>query len=87
MTKFDQQTKQHMVAHMNEDHVDAMRDYCRLKGVNTFMDDPKMLSIDSDGFDMLVNGANLRIDFSQECETPQQIREALVEMAKQARQD
>lgn len=86
MNKFDKQTEQHMVAHMNEDHVDAMRDYCRLNGIATFDQSPKMLKIDSAGFEMLVNNERIRIDFVRECETPQQVREALVEMAKQARQ-
>ncbi|MDW3095469.1 MAG: DUF2470 domain-containing protein [Gammaproteobacteria bacterium] len=83
---FDEQTEQDMVAHMNEDHVDAMRDYCRLNGIKTFKTDPKMLSIDRAGVVILVNDENLRIDFSQECETPQQVRAALVELAKEARQ-
>ncbi|MFK7795327.1 MAG: DUF2470 domain-containing protein [Gammaproteobacteria bacterium] len=86
MTKFDEETEQHMIAHINEDHVDAMRDYCQLNGVTTLNEDPKMLRIDSVGFEMLANGERLRIDFARKCETPKQVREALVALAIKARQ-
>tara|TARA_R110002096_G_scaffold209855_4_gene397057 strand:- start:23 stop:280 length:258 start_codon:yes stop_codon:yes gene_type:complete len=82
---FDEETVQHMVSHMNEDHVDAMRDYCHLYGMKIFKQDPKMLRIDSTGFEMLVNDARLRINFATECETAEQVRAALVALAKQAR--
>lgn len=74
-----------MITHMNEDHVEAMRDYCQLNDVTTLKEDPKMLRIDSMGFEMMVDGERLRIDFTRKCESPQQVREALVELAKQAR--
>ncbi len=71
---------------MNEDHVNTMRDYCKFKGVMNISEDPTMLAIDKDGFDMLVNGKTLRISFKCECTTPQQVREALVELANEARE-
>jgi putative heme iron utilization protein len=87
MSKFDKQVEAHMVNHMNKDHVDAMRDYCKFNNVIITNEDPKMLAIDQDGFDMLVNGETLRISFKYKCITPQQVREVLVEMAKEARTD
>lgn len=86
MTKFNEETEHHMIAHMNEEHVDAMRDYCQLYGVTLLKGDPKMLRIDSAGFEILVNGERLRIDFARKCDSPQQVREALVGLAKQARE-
>jgi len=87
MAKFDEQVEAQMVDHMNKDHVDAMRDYCRLKKVIYINQDPKMLAIDQDGFDMLVNGELLRITFENRCATPKDVREALVNLANQARND
>ena len=74
-----------MISHMNKDHVDAMRGYCKLEGIQALGQDPVMLAIDHEGFEMLVNGGTVRILFKEKCTTPQQVREALVKLAEEAR--
>lgn len=75
-----------MVEHMNEDHVDALNDYCRLFNINRENESAKMLTVDQYGFDIIVNEQPYRIMFDASCETPQCVREQLVELAKKARQ-
>jgi len=74
-----------MVNHMNEDHVDAMRDYCRFADVKMSNDDPKMVAIDPLGFDLSVNGKRVRFYFKEKCSTPEEVRKALVTLAEKAR--
>ena len=74
-----------MIDHMNEDHVDAMRDYCRYADVEIGDEDPKMVSIDQDGFNLTVNEKNFRFDFNNKCTTPEEVRKALVKLAETAR--
>ena len=85
MSGFDKGTEQHMIVHMNEDHVDAMYDYCRIKNIDTTEADPKMVAIDNHGFDIQVNQQVYRFYFPQPCKTPEEVRQALVTLAKQAR--
>ena len=74
-----------MIDHMNEDHVDAMRDYCNYAGIEIGDSDPEMVSIDQAGFELLVNAKRVRFDFKEKCMTPQEVRKALVELAETAR--
>lgn len=74
-----------MINHMNEDHVDAMRDYCSYAGIEIKKSVPEMVSIDQNGFELLVNGKRERFDFKEKCMTPQEVRKALVELAETAR--
>ena len=85
MSKFEDDIAQHMMNHMNEDHIDAMHDYCRMKSINTSDSSPRMVNIDFNGFDIQVGSQIHRFEFSKPCKTPKQAREALVELAKQAR--
>lgn len=71
--------------HMNADHVDAMRLYCRhVHGVQA--DAVCMIGIDTDGFDLRAGSAVLRFDFPESIATPGEARKALVELAQRARQ-
>ncbi len=75
-----------MVEHMNEDHVDALNDYCGLFNISRENDSAKMLTVDQYGFDIIVNERPHRIMFEAHCHSPQCVREQLVELAKKARQ-
>lgn len=86
MRDFNKDIERDMVEHMNEDHVDAMCDYCRLQNIDTSNAVPKMVSIDFNGFDLQVDERIHRFIFERPCETPNDVRKALVELAKQARQ-
>jgi heme iron utilization protein len=72
------------VAHMNEDHADAVALYAtKLLGAP----DGKwrMTGIDPDGFDMMLGDATLRLPFAERLTTSEQMRKALVALAGKAR--
>lgn len=73
-----------IVAHMNEDHLAAMRDYCRLVHGRDAQE-VEMVGIDCDGFDVRADGALLRFEFDAPIGNPGQARNALVELAQRAR--
>ncbi len=77
--------EQRMIAHMNADHVDAMRDYCRMAGVEIGNTQPRMSAIDAEGFDLMLGKALLRIPFEAPVRTPDEVRKAMVAMVRQAR--
>ena len=74
-----------MIAHMNSDHQDTMRNYCQHFHQCAALD-VAMLGIDIDGFDVRADGKVWRFDFAQPVIDAQQARTALVEMARVAKQ-
>ncbi len=72
-----------VIAHMNSDHRDTMRRYCRHTHQCEVLD-VEMLGIDCDGFDVRADGRNLRFDFGKMVLDAQQARYTLVEMAQKA---
>ncbi len=73
-----------VIAHMNSDHQDTMRNYCQHFHQCATLD-VEMLGIDLDGFDVRADGNVLRFDFAQPVRDAQQARMALVEMARVAK--
>ena len=71
------------VAHMNEDHADAVRLYAtRLLGAE---EAPwRLTGIDPEGIDLAQSDATLRLQFSQRVTTGDTLRKALVDLAAQA---
>jgi heme iron utilization protein len=74
-----------VIAHMNSDHQDTMRNYCQHFHRHAAVD-VEMLGIDYDGFDVRADGMVLRFDFTQPVTDAQQARTELVEMAREAKQ-
>lgn len=74
-----------VIAHMNADHQEALRNYCQHFHQVTAME-AFMLGIDVDGFDVRSDDRTLRFDFTQSVTDAQQARVALVDMAKVAKQ-
>ncbi len=73
-----------IIAHMNADHQESMRHYCRhFHGSEA--DAVEMLGMDCDGFDVRADGRVLRFDFPEPVLDAQQARQALVEMARIAK--
>jgi hypothetical protein len=73
-----------ILAHMNADHADTLRLYCRFR--HAF--DPvhlEMIGIDCDGFDVRADGKFLRFDFDDVVTDAGQVRAALAALARQAR--
>jgi len=74
-----------IVAHMNADHAENLKGYCR----HFFHQSPaeaSMVGIDCDGFDLRVDGSLARIDFPAPVVDAGEAREALVAMARTARE-
>ncbi len=80
---FTAEQESSMVNHMNEDHVEAMRTYCRNAGM-VLADDqsPAMAGVDGDGFDLKVGERVVRFSFEQAVDSPMGVRQALVAMAR-----
>lgn len=73
-----------ILAHMNADHADSLRAYCRhVHGVETAH--ATMIGIDPDGFDVRADNADLRFEFATRISNAQEARLALVALAQAAR--
>lgn len=73
-----------ILAHMNADHVDNLRAYCRhTHGVDPFS--AEMIGIDPDGFDVRTDTRVLRFDFDAPVTDALRAREALVALAQVTR--
>lgn len=81
---------QGIIEHMNEDHHDAMLAYCHAFTKATQAKVVKMTGVDRYGFEMSVETQEgwrpLRLAFKQVCEDATQVRKALVDLVKQARE-
>ncbi|HXZ96725.1 MAG TPA: DUF2470 domain-containing protein [Burkholderiales bacterium] len=73
-----------VLAHMNQDHAQNLRDYCR-HYQNKKVKKAEMVGIDCDGFDVRADGELLRFDFDSPVLDAMQAREALVKMAKESK--
>ena len=78
-----------ILAHMNQDHGEALLLYCRtLAGVAA--EEATMIAVDRLGFRLRARGADgvrgLRLNFPQPAHTPEEARQALVAMVREARQ-
>ncbi len=73
-----------VLAHMNTDHADTLRDYCRLvhQAEATMA---TMIGIDPDGFDVRADERLLRFDFETPIEDAAGARAALVALARACR--
>lgn len=73
-----------ILAHMNSDHTDNLRAYCRhVHDIETAQ--ATMIGIDPDGFDVRAEERILRFDFASPVSDAQQARHALVALAQVAR--
>ncbi len=73
-----------ILTHMNADHADSLRDYCRhAHAVET--GHAEMIGIDPDGFDLRADQGVLRFDFDAPVVDAQGARQALAALARAAR--
>ena len=73
-----------IIEHMNTDHANTMRDYCRLHNLPD-VQNVQMVGIDCDGFDIIADGKPLRFDFDEPVTDAPSARAALVALAQKAR--
>ena len=73
-----------ILEHMNTDHVNTLRDYCRLQNLPA-VESVRMIGIDCDGFDLIAGSKPLRFDFDDTITDAQSARAALVALAHKAR--
>lgn len=73
-----------IVEHMNEDHLDAIQLYAtRLLG--THDDNWSMTGCDTEGCDLKAGCHTLRLEFPRRANTPDEIRQILIELVNEAR--
>lgn len=77
-------SEQRAVDHMNDDHLEAIANYARHFGKSDG-GGWTMTGIDIEGFDLAAGEKSLRVFFGSPLRDAQQMRMALVEMAKEAR--
>ena len=75
------ETEARIIEHMNHDNTQALLHYSKLlKGVEAGA--VIMAGIDGEGFDLLVDGRKMRIDFESQISTVEEARAALVRLAQ-----
>jgi putative heme iron utilization protein len=72
---FSFQQESRIIEHMNKDHADSLRHYAG--GASSVM-----TGIDAEGFDLLVSGNKLRLEFDTPVQDMEQARQCLIAMAK-----
>jgi hypothetical protein len=69
-----------MVEHMNNDHTTAIAHYVALSGLPQTQP-AQMVGIDSEGMHLRIGQGLYWLAFAHPCNTPKQVREALVQLA------
>lgn len=75
-----------MIEHMNRDHADAMRAYCKLFDIEIGSQTPRMSAIDGEGFDLMLGPRLARIAFEAPVATTTDVRKAMVALVQRARE-
>ena len=73
-----------ILQHMNHDHADALRAYCRTRAGRD-VKEAIMVGVDCDGFDVRADGVRMRFDFESTVLDAHQVRDALVRLAQECR--
>ena len=73
-----------IVDHMNDDHSNSLIHYCHLLGMSNITEKDKVLmaGIDQNGFDLKVNGENIRFELETPMKETRELRKVLVSLAK-----
>ena len=69
-----------MVEHMNEDHAKAIAHYVQLTGLPQ-SESAQLAGVDSEGMHLRIGQGLYWLPFAEPCNTPTQVREALVQLA------
>ena len=73
-----------IVDHMNDDHSNSLVHYCHLLGMSNITEKDKVLmaGIDQNGFDLKVNGENIRFELESPFKEAREVRKVLISLAK-----
>ena len=79
----------HAIAHLNDDHADALLNMVRALGGHPEATAAHCANADSRGLDLIASTPSseveVRVEYAQPIDTPQGLRQATVELAKRAR--
>ena len=69
---------------MNDDHTNFLVHYCHLLGMSNITEKDNLLlaGLDQNGFDLKVNGENIRFDLETPMTEAREVRKVLVSLAK-----
>ena len=69
---------------MNDDHSNSLVHYCHLLGMSNITEKDKVLmaGIDQNGFDLKVNGENIRFELETPMKEAREVRKVFVSLAK-----
>ena len=86
---FNPEDEQGIVDHMNDDHSSSLVHYCHLLGMFhiTEKDNVVMTGIDQNGFDLEVNGENIRYELEKPMKDPREVRKVLVTLTRKVLPD
>ena len=81
---FTPEDEKEIVDHMNDDHSNSLVHYCHLLGMSNITEKDKILmtGIDQNGFDLKVNGENIRFELETPMKEAREVRKVLVSLAK-----
>ncbi len=80
------QAEPSVLEHMNADHRDALREYCRATHA-VGPSDVEMIGVDCDGFDVRADSSLLRFAFEQQVDAPAQLRAVFIALSRKSRGD
>jgi putative heme iron utilization protein len=78
------QAEADILDHMNSDHPESLRDYCRFVHGREALE-VEMVGVDCEGFDVRADEVVLRFDFETAASTPEAVRAAFIELGRRAR--
>ncbi len=83
---FSFEEESRIIEHMNHDHGDAIKHYCKIENIDAAGgDNPVMVGIDSEGFHIRVGSSISRVNFPEPIQDSQDARKALVAMSRQGK--
>ena len=75
-----------IVDYMYDNHSNSLVHYCHLLGMSNITEKDKVLmaGIDQNGFDLKVNGENIRFELETPMKEAREVRKVLVSLAKKS---
>ena len=83
---FNTEDAKGIVDHVNDEHLNSLVHYCHLLGMSNITEKDKVLMAgnDQNGFDLKVNGENIRFELETPMKEAREVRKVLVSLAKKS---